>query len=169
MQFSSCNFRLIFWSLLVKIHLRKEVSREVVMQWSVTEGNGRTAWELSGLLDTAQNDISFATWIERPWFQFKVLCNVTLPSCLLLYFHLLFYPPFIQHKNKTCKIFSMCFSPSALTTSSIWPHLSSSYFLKQSDNLSHFSLWMTPEDTTWEKRTINVGLLIQWIDACLST
>lgn len=85
------------------------------MQCSVTQRLRRQAsWELAGFLDTAQNNISFATWIERPWFHLKVLYNITLPTCLLLYFHLLSYPLFVQPKNKTCN-FSQHASPPLLS------------------------------------------------------
>lgn len=92
------------------------------------------------LLDTTLNDLSFAILIEAPWFHFKVLYNSALPTCLLFYFS-----TFFQTKSRICKLFSICFSQCALTASSIWPHLSSTHFLKQSDNPSHSSFWMTCE------------------------
>lgn len=127
------------------MHLRKQVSGEVVVKWYITERlREKAVWELPGLLETAQNNISFATWIERLRFHFKALYNSA--RFFTFVFSSAFLSSLYSTQIKTLKLLSMCLSPSALTASSIWPRLSSSHFLKQSDNPSHASFRITRED-----------------------
>lgn len=77
-QFQSCNFRLVFWSL-VKLHLREKVYTEVMQFSGAWRIRKRAAWKLPGLLGRAQNAISIGSWLERPWFHFKVLYDSAHP------------------------------------------------------------------------------------------
>lgn len=87
-QFQSCSFRLIFWLLLVKIHLRKEVCTEV-MQYSVAQKiRKRTAWKLPGSPGRAENAIPLVPGLKGRDFASRSF--MMLSSHLLLYFHLLF-------------------------------------------------------------------------------